>query len=49
MPNALFIKDFPKDLHRELKIQAATLETSLKDLIIRYCQEGLDRDKKKKK
>ena len=49
MPSALFIKEFPRDLHRELKIQAATLETPLKDLIIRYCQEGLEKEKKAKK
>ena len=42
------IKNFPKDLHRELKIQAAVLETSIKALVIRYCQEGVKRDKKKK-
>ena len=49
MALSLLIKDFPKDLHRELKIQAATLETSIKALVIRYCQEGLERDKKGKK
>ena len=45
MPLSLLIKDFPKDLHKELKIQAAVLETSIKGLVIRYCQEGLKRDK----
>jgi hypothetical protein len=46
---SLLIKDFPRDLHRELKIQAAVLETSIKALVIRYCQEGLEEDKKSKK
>ena len=46
---AVLIKDFPKDLHQEMKLQAVLLETTLKDLILRYCQEGLERDKKGKK
>jgi hypothetical protein len=46
---AVLIKDFPKDLHQEMKLQAVLQETTLKDLILRYCQEGLERDKKRKK
>ena len=46
---AILIKDFPKDLHRGMKLQAVRLEMSLKGLIIRYCQEGLERDKKSQK
>jgi len=43
------IREFPDDLHRALKIKAVEDGTSLKDLLIRYAQEGLARDKKKPK
>jgi plasmid stability protein len=43
------IRDFPDDLHRSIKIRAAEEGTSIKALLVRYCQEGLERDKKEKK
>ena len=46
---ALFVRDFPDDVHHKMKIQAAIERVSLRELIIRYCQEGLERDKKAKK
>jgi len=46
---AVLIKDFPKDLHQEMKLQAVLLETTMKDLILRYCKEGVEREKKRKK
>ncbi len=49
MTVAVLIKGFPKDIHKELKLQAVRMDSSLKDLVIRYCQEGLKNDKKTKK
>jgi hypothetical protein len=46
---ALNIRVFPEDLRRELKAHAALQRISLRDIVIRYCQEGLERDKKTKK
>jgi len=46
---AVHIRNFPADLHRELKIQAAIKGVSMKDLMLRYCEAGLKRDKGKKK
>jgi len=46
---ALFVRDFPDDVHHKMKIQAAIERVSLRELIIRYCQEGLEREKKTKK
>jgi len=43
----LNIKDFPDDLHREAKIQAAIEGTSLKAIIIKALTEYLKRAKKK--
>lgn len=37
----LNVKDFPDDLHREAKIQAAIMGISLKDLIIKALSEYL--------
>lgn len=37
----LFVKDFPEDLHRELKIRAALESKSLKQVIIELCRQGL--------
>ena len=37
----LFVKDFPVDLHRELKIKAASEGKSLKQVIIELCWKGL--------
>lgn len=39
----LNIKDFPDELHRQIKIQAATEGASMKDLIIKAMQEYLKR------
>lgn len=41
------IKDFPDDLHRQAKIQAAVEGVSLKALIIKALQEYLKKAKKK--
>ena len=43
------LRDFPDDLHRSLKIRAAETGTTVKALMIKFCQEGLERDKKGKK
>ena len=40
--------EHPVDLHRELRIQAAVKGVSMKDLIIKYCQTGLRKEKAKK-
>jgi len=45
---ALFVRDFPDEIHHAMKIQAAIERVSLRTLIIRYCKEGLERDKKPK-
>jgi len=37
----LNVKDFPDDLHREAKIQAAILGISLKELIIQATRDFL--------
>ncbi len=42
------MRDFPDDLHRALKIRAAETGTTIKALLIRFSQEGLEKDKKKK-
>jgi plasmid stability protein len=34
--------EIPDDLHRQLKIRAAEEGVTLKDLIVRYLEEGLD-------
>jgi hypothetical protein len=47
--SVIHLKDFPEGLHRSLKIRAAELGTSIKSLMIRYCEEGLKRDKQKPK
>ena len=43
----LNIKDFPDDLHRKAKAEAALMGVSMKELIIRAIQEYLERRKKK--
>jgi plasmid stability protein len=43
------MRDFPDELHRALKIRAAETGTTIKALMIKYCQEGLEKDKKSKK
>ena len=42
----LNVKDFPDELHREAKIQAAVLGISLKELIIRALRDYLKKQKK---
>ena len=42
----LHIKDFPKDLHRELKIRAAVESTSIKGLVIQAVKDYLKKQKK---
>jgi len=43
----LNVKDFPDDLHRQAKIQAAILGISLKELIIRALRDYLKKQKKR--
>lgn len=43
------LRDFPDDLQKALKIRAIEEETTLKELVVRFCTEGLERDKKPKK
>jgi len=43
------MRDFPDELHRALKIKAAETGTTIKALMIRYCQEGLAREEQKYK
>jgi len=39
----LNIKDFPDELHRQMKIQAAVEGTSMKDLIIKAVEKYLSK------
>jgi len=41
----LNLRDVPDDLHRSLRIRAAEKGTNVKALVIRYCIEGLKRDR----
>ena len=41
------IKDFPEELHREVKIQAAMERTTFKQIVIKALTEYLKRAKKK--
>jgi predicted HicB family RNase H-like nuclease len=41
----LHIKDFPADLHKEAKIQAAIEEISIKELVIRAVKDYLKKQK----
>ena len=43
----LFIREFPDDVHREMKIQAAVEGISIKELVIRAVREYLKKRKKK--
>ena len=49
MPKQLFIKKFPEELHRALKVEAAMQGTTIQELVTRYIEEGLKRDQKTKK
>lgn len=40
---AIFIRDFPEDLHYKAKIQAALERISLKGLIVKALQEYLEK------
>jgi hypothetical protein len=42
------LRDIPDDLRKALKIRAIERGVTLRALVIRYCQEGLARDRKKK-
>ena len=42
----VLIKDFPDDLHREMKIRAAVESTTIKELVIRAVREYLKKHKK---
>ena len=42
----LNIKDFPEDLHRKAKAEAALMGISLKELIIRAITEYLKKNKR---
>ena len=43
----VLIKDFPDDLHREMKIQAAVESISMKDLVIQAVKDYLKKKKKR--
>ena len=49
MAEVINLRDLPEGFHRRLKIRAAELGVSIKALVIRYCEEGLKRDKPEKK
>jgi predicted HicB family RNase H-like nuclease len=42
----VLIKDFPNDLHREMKIQASVERISMKELVIRAVRDYLKKKKK---
>ena len=42
------LRDIPDDLHKGLKIRAIEEGVTLRELVIRYCEQGLVGDKKKK-
>ena len=43
----LNIKDFPDEIHRKAKIQAAILGISLKDLVIQSVKDFLEKQKER--
>jgi len=43
----LFIREFPDDLHREMKIQAAVESNSMKELVIQAVKDYLKKKKKR--
>jgi len=43
----VIIKGFPEDLHREMKIQAAVEDISIKDLVIQAAKDYLKKHKKR--
>ncbi len=47
MMKTLIIKDFPDEVHREMKIQAAVESITMKDLVIQAVKDYLKKRKKK--
>ena len=45
----LNVRDFPEDLRIRLRIEAATRNVTLRELVIEYLEEGLKKRKAKKK
>jgi plasmid stability protein len=43
------LKNMPVEMHTALKIRAAELQTGMEALALKYIEEGLKRDKGKKK
>jgi hypothetical protein len=41
----LNIRNFPLELRKKLKMKAIVRELELRDLVIEYLQQGLERDK----
>jgi len=46
MMKSLIIKDFPDDVHREMKIQAAVEGITMKELVIQAVKDYLKKRKK---
>ena len=49
MPLTVYVRNFPEELHHALKVKAAIDKVTLQALVIRYCEEGLARDKQQTK
>ena len=47
--STVYIREFPEDLHRKAKIQAAIEGTTLKDIVIKALTEYLKKTKKQSK
>jgi hypothetical protein len=43
------LRDIPDDLQKALKIRAIEEGITLRELVIRYCEQGLAQHKKKRK
>ena len=43
------LRDIPDDLQKALKIRAIEEGITLRELVIRYCEQGLAGDKKRKR
>jgi predicted HicB family RNase H-like nuclease len=43
--STVFLRDFPEDLHRQAKSEAALMGISMKELIIRALTEYLEKKK----
>ena len=43
------LRGIDEDFHRRLRVRAAELGVTIKALVVRYCEEGMKRDKAKKK